>query len=141
MPRANDQAGTTNDPASVGEVQIDVNTVNTKIVGDEDNGIRIRIRDEDFSLPEISAVRDQGTSADGEAATALLNEWWLESLDESSRESLGLMRGWVEAAHAVDRERQLEVHGLFAPGTAIVVERSNALRDRHVVRPALLRYL
>ena len=26
-----------------------------QIVGDEDNGIRIRIRDEDFSLPEISA--------------------------------------------------------------------------------------
>ena len=65
------------------------------------------------------------------------------ALEQRGERFLGLPLGMLrrERLHAVEREVELHRHRLLAPERAVVVERGDALGDRHEVRRAFLRHL
>ena len=61
-------------------------------------------------------------------------------LSSEAKGSLSFHSGMLrrERLDAVEREEQLEIHRLLGPERAVVVERRDALGDRHEVRRAFL---
>jgi hypothetical protein len=41
---------------------------------------------------------------------------------------------WRQGLHAIEREDQLDIHGVLGPQRSVIVECGNALRHRHEIR-------